>query len=180
MAARRGTGTRNYFLLRLFCYESVYQRLNGKTRGAALPGCKSFFCMGVAPPRMRRSRTASVSRARCARRGSEAFSLGSRSRQVACFELRVRPTQEKAQQQPFDLLPPLLILFLLPGHTKRSAGEESLTGGLLHGFLPAVIADTGAQRKPRIDISAFPMHAWPFESVLDDAGVGPLDTSTAN
>src|SRR2546421_1920906 len=97
-------------------------------------GCKSFFCMGVAPPRMGRSRTASVSRARGARRGSEAFSLGSRSRQRACLELRVRPTQEKAQQQPFDLVPPLLILCLLSGHTTGSAGEESLTAGLLHGF----------------------------------------------
>src|SRR2546421_4632504 len=87
-----------------------------------LRGCTSFFCMGVAPPRMGRSRTARVPRVRCARRGSEAFSLGSRSRQVACLELRVRSTQEKAQQQPFDLLPPLLILFLVPGHTKRSAG----------------------------------------------------------
>src|SRR5947209_9283340 len=135
--------------------------------------------MGVAPPRMRRSRTASVSSARCARRSSEAFSLRSRSRQVACFELRVRPTQEKAQQQPFDLLPPLLILFLVPGHTKRSAGEESLTGGLLHGFLPALIADTGTQSQHRIDISAFPMHAWPFEPGLDDAGVGTLDAAAA-
>src|SRR2546423_10766353 len=103
--------------------------------------------MGVAPPRMGRSRTARVPRVRCARRGSEAFSLGSRSRQVACFEVRVRPTQEKAQQQPFDLLPPLLILCLLPGHTKRSAGEEAFTGGLPPRFLPTGPADTTAPKQ---------------------------------
>src|SRR2546423_5613643 len=166
------------FLLSLStCLDKISQQSHSYTPPK---GCTSFFCMGVAPPRMGRSRTARVPRVRCARRGSEAFSLGSRSRQVACLELRVRSTQEKAQQQPFDLLPPLLILCLLPGHTKRSAGEESLTGGLLHGFLPAVIADTSAQSQHRIDLSAFPMHTWPFESVLDDAGVGTLDTSTAN
>src|SRR2546421_12617840 len=113
--------------------------------------------MGVAPPRMGRSRTARVPRVRCARRGSEAFSLGSRSRQVACLELRVRSTQEKAQQQPFDLLPPLLILFLVPGHTKRSAGEEPFAGGPLHAFLPPGIADPGAPSQQRMYIAAFPI-----------------------
>jgi hypothetical protein len=50
----------------------------------------------------------------------------------------------------------------------------------VHGFLPAVITDRGAQSQQRIDISAFPMHAWPFEAFLDDAGVGTLGASTPN
>jgi hypothetical protein len=107
-------------------------------------GCTSFFCMGVAPPRMGGSRTASDSRASCARRCSEAFSLGRRSRHVVCLELRASNREEKVQKKLLDLLPLLLILFLLTGHTLIPACEESLTGGLLHGFLPAVIADPGA------------------------------------
>lgn len=53
-----------------------------------------------------------------------------------------------------------------------------MTRGLLHGFIPAVMTETGAQSQQRIHIGAFPMHAWPFKPLLDDAGVGTLCAAT--
>ena len=93
---------------------------------------------------MGRSRTARVSRGRGARRGSEAFSLLSRSRQLSCLELLAREQEEQAEKQPFDLVRHLLILALLPCKTAGAASEEPVPAGLLHSFLPAVIADPGA------------------------------------
>ena len=63
---------------------------------------------------------------------------------MGCFDLRMRKIQEQAENQQFDLLLHLFRFFLLTGETPGAAAEESLTGGLLHGFFPAVIADTSA------------------------------------
>jgi hypothetical protein len=63
---------------------------------------------------------------------------------LECLELRVRNTEEKVEKKQFDLLPHLLILFLLTCEPAGSACEEPVTGGLVPGFLPAVIADPGA------------------------------------
>ena len=99
---------------------------------------------------------------------------------MSCLELGVRSQEEQAEKQPFDRVRHRLIFFLLPGEPRGAASEEPVTGGLLHGFLPAIIADPGAQSQHRIDIAAVPMHARPFESFLDDAGVGTLDASATN
>src|SRR5436305_13503120 len=139
-----------------------------------MEGCRSFFCTGVAPPRMRRSRTARGTRGRDARRGSQGLSLGSRSRQESCLELLVRKQEEQVEKKPFDLLPHLIRLVLLPGEPTGSAAQEPVLAGLVHGFLPAVIADPGAQSQHRIDIAAFPVHPRSFEPFLDDATVGAL------
>ena len=93
---------------------------------------------------MGRSRTASGSRDSYARRCSEEFFLGRRSRQGSCLELLMRKQEEQVEKQPFDLLPHLMRLVLLPGETTGSAGEEPVMRGLLHGFLPAVITDPSA------------------------------------
>ena len=55
-----------------------------------------------------------------------------------------------------------------------------MTRRLVHGFLPAIITDTNAQSQQRIHMAGFPMHTWPFEACLDDAGIGTLGASTAN
>ncbi len=70
--------------------------------------------------------------------------MGRSSGHGKCLELGLSKTEKQAEKQPFDLLLPLLIFLLLPGQTPGAAGEESLTRGLLHGFLPAVIADPSA------------------------------------
>jgi hypothetical protein len=87
---------------------------------------------------MGRSRTASGTR------GRQGFSVGRRNRNWWRLELRVRKTQEQAENKPVHLLPQFVILFLLTGAAPRSAAEEAVTGGLLHGFLPAVITDPSA------------------------------------
>ena len=56
----------------------------------------------------------------------------------------MRHQEEQVEQKHFYLLRHLLILFLVTGETTGAACEEPVTGRLLHGFLPAVIADTGA------------------------------------
>ena len=98
---------------------------------------------------------------------------------MGCVDLRMRKIQEQAEKKQFNLLLHLFLFFLLTGETAGSADEESLTRGLLHGFLPAVIADPGAQSQHGVHMAAFPMHARAFEPCLDDAGVGTLDASTA-
>ena len=56
----------------------------------------------------------------------------------------MRKQEEQVEKKPFDRVRHLLILVLLPCETAGSAGEEPVTGGLVHGFLPAVITDPGA------------------------------------
>ena len=62
---------------------------------------------------------------------------------MGCVDLRMRKIQEQAEEQEFNLLLHLFLFFRVPGETPGATGEESLTGGLLHGFLPALIADAG-------------------------------------
>jgi hypothetical protein len=51
---------------------------------------------------------------------------------------------------------------------------------LLPHFLPTVIADSSAHGKHGIDMLAFPVHAWPFETSFDDIFVGTLDHARTN
>jgi len=63
---------------------------------------------------------------------------------VECRELRVRKQEEQVEQKPFDLLSQLIILVLVTCEPARAAGEQPVTGRLVHGLLPAIIADPGA------------------------------------